>query len=390
MSELIVRTRDNKPNIIGITEVKPKANRYKPSTAEYSIPEVGNYKMSEKNIKSDEGRGLLMYVDSNLEATGITMKTEFQENLSIKVKLNQNDKLLVGLIYRTPSNSSKEYNDKLVDLMSEATDMGYSHILIMGDFDYPEINWITWNTKGDRPNSTENKFLEALQDNFLYQHTTKPTRWRGADTPHTLDLLITNEEEMISNLEYMSPLGKGDHCVLSFDFNCYVNIKRAPKIANLYNHGNYKEFIQELNKIDWHIKLNAENSIDKNWNYFLTILKELESRFVPTKTMTQIGKKRNVFPIDKKTRELIRRKNILSKKIITKQDPETRAEYNKVRNQAKTSVNKQKKLFEKGLSENAKRNPKAIWSYIKSKSKTKEGIGDLHVDTEDVKSEKNR
>ena len=38
MSELNVRTRDNKPNIIGtfITEVKPKANRYKLSTAEYS------------------------------------------------------------------------------------------------------------------------------------------------------------------------------------------------------------------------------------------------------------------------------------------------------------------------------------------------------------------
>ncbi|CAG2214542.1 unnamed protein product [Mytilus edulis] len=205
MSELIVRTRDNKPNIIGITKVKPKTNRYKPSTAEYSIPEVGNYKMFEKKIKSDEGGCLLMYVDSNLEATEITIKTEFQENIFIKVKLNQNNKLLVGLIYRTPSNSFKEYNDKLVNLMSEATDMG---------------------------------------------------------------------------------------------------------------------------------------------------------------------------------------KNILSKKIITKQDPETRAEYNTVRNQAKTSVNKQKKLFEKGLSENAKRNPKAIWSYIKSKSKTREGIGDLHVDTEDVKSDK--
>jgi hypothetical protein len=29
MAELIVRTRDSKPNIIGITEVKPKLNRYK-------------------------------------------------------------------------------------------------------------------------------------------------------------------------------------------------------------------------------------------------------------------------------------------------------------------------------------------------------------------------
>ncbi|CAG2224961.1 unnamed protein product [Mytilus edulis] len=92
MSELIVRTRDNKPNIIGITEVKPKANRYKPSTAEYSIPEVGNYKMFEKNIKSDEGRGLLMYVDSNLEATEITMKTEFQENIFIKVTCTEDVK----------------------------------------------------------------------------------------------------------------------------------------------------------------------------------------------------------------------------------------------------------------------------------------------------------
>jgi hypothetical protein len=37
MAELIVRTRDNKPNIIGITEVKPKLNRYKPALAEFSL-----------------------------------------------------------------------------------------------------------------------------------------------------------------------------------------------------------------------------------------------------------------------------------------------------------------------------------------------------------------
>ncbi|VDI34571.1 Hypothetical predicted protein [Mytilus galloprovincialis] len=104
--------------------------------------------------------------------------------------------------------------------------------------------------------------------------------------------------------------------------------------------------------------------------------------------MTQIGKKKNAFPVDKKTRELIKRKNILSKKIVTNQDPEIRAEYNRVRNKTKSSVNKLKKKFEKGLSENAKANPKAIWSYVKSKSKTREGIGDLHTDPDDTKSPK--
>ena len=48
MAELIVRTRDSKPNIIGIPEVKPKLNRYKPELAECSLTEVGRYKMNEK------------------------------------------------------------------------------------------------------------------------------------------------------------------------------------------------------------------------------------------------------------------------------------------------------------------------------------------------------
>ena len=45
ITELIVRARDKKLDIIEITEVKPKNSRYKPHLAEYSLTEVGNYKM---------------------------------------------------------------------------------------------------------------------------------------------------------------------------------------------------------------------------------------------------------------------------------------------------------------------------------------------------------
>jgi hypothetical protein len=41
LPELMVRTRDNQPDIIGITGVKNKNNRQNPSIAEYSIGEVG-------------------------------------------------------------------------------------------------------------------------------------------------------------------------------------------------------------------------------------------------------------------------------------------------------------------------------------------------------------
>ena len=161
MAELIVRTRDSKPNIIGITEVKPKLNRYKPALAEFSLTEVGSYKMFEKNIDTEEGRGLIIYIDNKLEATETHMETNFQENLFVKIKLNQTDKLLVGLVYRSPSNRTSEYNDKLCSLISEATSKGYSHIQCSLDKPPPSVQSVVWryNEFGDKLRDIENRKL---------------------------------------------------------------------------------------------------------------------------------------------------------------------------------------------------------------------------------------
>jgi hypothetical protein len=42
--------------------------------------------------------------------------------------------------------------------------------------------------------------------------------------------------------------------------------------------------------------------------------------------------------MDRKTREKIRKKNILSRKIINNNDPKIREEYNRARNQVKSMV----------------------------------------------------
>jgi hypothetical protein len=117
--------------------------------------------------------------------------------------------------------------------------------------------------------------------------------------------------------------------------------------------------------------LSETNNIDTNWSTCLTLLRDLEHRFFPTKTINMNGRRRNTFPIDKKARNLIKRKNTLSKKVASSSDHTIRQEYNRVRNKVKGAVNKMKKKFEKDLYENAKKNPKAIRSYIKSKSKTR-------------------
>ena len=250
LDELKVRIRDTLPKVIGVTEVKPKNCRYPIAKAEFSLDEIDKYQMFTKNIDNTVGRGMILYINDKLKATEISMETKFQENIFVNIKLNQTDKLLVGLIYRSPSDSGQDYNGKLRELIHEACNKKFSHLLLMGDLNYPDIDWDTWDSKGDSTDSIEYKFVECLQDNFLYQHITKPTRCRGSDRPNVLDLVLTNEEGMISKLEYFSPLGKSDHCVITFDFKCYMEVKKYKPIK-LFNKGRYQEFREELAKLKW-------------------------------------------------------------------------------------------------------------------------------------------
>ena len=376
--------------IIGITEVKPKNSAYKLNPSEFNIDVIGDYDMFTINIDSNKGRGMILYIHKKLGAKDVSMDTIFEENIFVKINLNNQDKLLVGLLYRSPSDSLmvSENNSNLLNLINEASNKNFSHILIMGDINYPDIDWESWDTKNDKVESAEYKFIQCIQDNFLYQHVNKPTRWRGSDTPHILDLIFTNEENMISDLEYLSPLGKSDHCVLQFQFNCYTKLKIDNRTKMCYDRGNYSEFNQEIKNIDWDTLLNPNDDINKNWSKFYEKLKTLEKRYIPSRKIKTSKKRKSEFPMDKKTLEKIKKKNALSRKSIQTKDPKIREEYNKVRNQVKSLTNKLKRQHEKNLASSAKKNPKAIWKYIKSKSKTRTGIGELLKDQNDQNSEK--
>ena len=64
----------------------------------------------------------------------------------------------------------------------------------MGDFNFPKINWDRWSSKGDKQGES---FIELLRDNYLYQHVTNSTRQRIGNEANILDLILSNEEEMV-------------------------------------------------------------------------------------------------------------------------------------------------------------------------------------------------
>ena len=54
--------------------------------------------------------------------------------------------------------------------------------------------------------------------------------------------------------------------------------------------------------------------------------------------------------------------------------------YARIRNQARWECRKAKKQFERSLAKEAKRNPKAVFSYANSRMKTRSGIADLQTE----------
>ena len=93
--------------------------------------------------------------------------------------------------------------------------------MYLWETNFERINWDTWSTPSNE-SCIDFKFIECIRDSFLFQHITKPTRTRIDHGPHILDLVLTSEEGTISSIKHLSPLGKSDHSLLQFTFNCYI------------------------------------------------------------------------------------------------------------------------------------------------------------------------
>lgn len=120
--------------MIAVTEVFPKSCRYKPTLAELNIDGY------ECHVNEEGHRGVALYIKNEISATRVHLDTNYEESVWAKCKLNKTDKLLIGVIYRSP-NSSEENNERLNDSFRKLSNTDYSHILIMGDFNFPGIIW---------------------------------------------------------------------------------------------------------------------------------------------------------------------------------------------------------------------------------------------------------
>ena len=133
--------------------------------------QIDNYNLYLSHVE-ENSRGVAIYVKDTVSSTLNLELTNhsFNENVLVNIQLKEKETFLIGGVYRSPQ-SSTENNDLLLDLLEKVKREKFSNLLILGDFNLPEINWELWTTNRGE-NHLSYKFLECLMYPNQLDHTT--------------------------------------------------------------------------------------------------------------------------------------------------------------------------------------------------------------------------
>ena len=190
LTELDFIVSQENPHIIAINEVMPKNAKREIYREEFHI--TGYEMITDPNVVNNTGRGSLIYLHNSLTSKQVFFPIDgenFSKGVFCEINFKDKEKLLCALFYRR-GESCESNNRLLLDTLKQISEKNYSHLLVLGDFNLPDIDWEFWTTSSNT-DSFEKKFIECIRDCFLFQHITEYTRQRGNDRPSTLDLVFT-------------------------------------------------------------------------------------------------------------------------------------------------------------------------------------------------------
>ena len=157
------------------------------------------------------GGGVAIFVRRGLDVHECNISLSLRNiQLTGCVICSRHTTLTVICAYRSP-NSSADDDERLLQTLSTVTSNG-CRLVIVGDFNFPDVDW---RTQDAPPGSSAEAFLGWLQEKSLFQHVYESTRYRHGQQSSVLDLIITTQEEDVSNVEVLPPFGKSDHVLLS-------------------------------------------------------------------------------------------------------------------------------------------------------------------------------
>ena len=133
-----------------------------------------------------------------------------------------------------------------------------SNIILCGDFNVPNIDWLNLSPTSSSPAAV--LLCDLIADNFLSQLVYTPTHGKNI-----LDLVLTNCQHLLSQLEVVDNLPGTDHDAVHFVINVDTT-KSGSCQRYLYNYKrvNFDYFESVLTRVPWNT-IDFDSDIETSW-----------------------------------------------------------------------------------------------------------------------------
>ncbi len=370
-------------DIIGITETKIKKNinpiidikmkKYR----EYSTPTEGDkggcllYISDKFDTKPRKDLEKIMYKTNALEST-------FREIINKKGK-----NIITGCIYRHPSMSMDDFNDKTAKLFDKLKNEK-KQLFLMGDFNIDLIK-----LDSDQDSAT---FFDTVTSNLLVPHIILPTRI----TSHSktlIDNIYSNNERFLEGVSGNLTISISDHLAQFLIIPIKIDHKEKLKQSVYkrdYKNFDKENFILDFLAIDWDEILKIqENDPNLSFEILQNSVNTLIDKYIPLKKLSKKEIEQSFKPwITKGIRTSIRKREKIYKKYVKTKDPATKEHYHSQFKTLKTEIagliRTSKKLhYQKFFNDNSN-NLKKTWIGIKEliqiKNKNFNQISSINID----------
>ena len=266
-------------------------------------------------------------------------------------------------------------NEALCKLLRSATYAGYDQVLIVGDFNLPNIDWET-KMSLDASTHFSHVFVETIQDCYLSQEVSEPTRYREGNTPHILDLILSTQDQLVRRLKYSPGIGKSDHLCLRFSLACAKRgelTSGTPRLALC--RGDFFRMNELADDINWLAGNHLE--LEQEYDLLVSQISDLVKRCIP---LQQPRRRRRQQYITREAMRCIKNKDRSLKAYKSASITEKAAcwdDFKRKRNDLRRLTRRLRRGHQQKIAREAKNNPKLFWSYSHSQTKTRERVEDL-------------
>lgn len=264
-------------------------------------------------------------------------------------------------VYRVP-NCRSAGDNQLFNVISDLLLCSYP-CLVFGDFNFPDICWT------DSPYGSTNassSFLSFLKAHNLSQIVSQNTR-----ASNMLDLVLTTDVSIISDLIVSSPLGTSDHCTISFDINVPIDRLISHSFPD-FQAANYDAIARFLNDVDWIGSFSQCVNVDDMYELFLFVLSLAISYFVPVVTRPINSSRLPAF-----LEELAAIREAAWDDVKNGGSVESLNEFTRLNNRFIKKLNRYNASLDKKIIESGK--PALFYNLVRKRLKLKAGIPPLSI-----------